>query len=231
MNRSTRESAPEPPRSSPYLDPYRKAIDEHGPSFEATLWANRDFQTKRFEVFLDLQDFSGRTIIDAGAGQGGFAGCLSEREIAFERYIGLEAIVEQVQQHAALGRAREEMRVADFVADASAFRLDGSADGPKPDVIIFSGSLNTLTPKAMRRTLASAWEATGESLLFNFLSSRTTRKISKKDAGPARRFDPLALADWALDRTAHVTLRHDYLPYGHDATIVMRRPPDQSAAN
>ena len=40
------------------------------------------------------------------------------------------------------------------------------------DVVIFSGSLNTLTDAELYDTLRAAWEAAGRALVFNFLDSQ-----------------------------------------------------------
>jgi hypothetical protein len=40
------------------------------------------------------------------------------------------------------------------------------------DVVIFSGSLNTLPGPQFHRTLRAAWAAAGRALVFNFLTSR-----------------------------------------------------------
>jgi len=41
------------------------------------------------------------------------------------------------------------------------------------DVVIFSGSLNTLSPEEFYDTLRAAWEAAGSCLVFNFLNSQS----------------------------------------------------------
>ncbi len=44
-----------------------------------------------------------------------------------------------------------------------------------------------------------------------------------ENTGPAKRFDTLAMLDWAMTRTPLVRFRQDYLG-GHDAAITMLRP-------
>jgi len=215
------DAAPEAPRSAPYLDPYRDAVDRFGPSFEATLWANERFQTTRFQVFCSLFDFTDATIIDAGAGDGAFARYLHEQGIRFGRYLGLEAMPEMVDRANELAPPNAASAVADFASDPSAFAIDGRA----PSVIVFSGSLNTFTQRLATETLAHAWRAASGAVLFNFLSTRTHRARASDDTGPANRFDPLALLDWAMTESPSVALRQDYLK-GHDATIAMFKDAD-----
>lgn len=215
------EQQPEVPRSAPYLDPYRDAVDRFGPSFEATLWANERFQTIRFQVFCSLYDFTDTTIIDAGAGDGALARYLHEQAIRYRWYLGLEAMPEMAERAASLAPPNATHRVADFATDPTAFALDGAV----PSVIVFSGSLNTFTQRLALETLDRAWAATGDALLFNFLSTRTDKARSSGDTGPANRFDPLALLDWAMEKTPSVAFRQDYLR-GHDGTIAMYRDAD-----
>ena len=218
---TTPEQQPETPRSAPYLDPYRDAVDKFGPSFEATLWASKRFQAVRFQVLSSLFDFTDATIIDAGAGDGALARYLHEHGIRFRRYVGLEAMPEMAERATSFAVPNATHRVVDFATDPSAFRLDGAA----PTVIVFSGSLNTFTPRLALETLGRAWDAGGDAVLFNFLSARTGKATASGETGPANRFDPVALLDWALARTPSVAFRQDYLK-GHDATIAMFRDAD-----
>lgn len=218
---SAQEEKPEAPRSSPYLDPYRDAVDKFGPSFEATLWANEQFQTIRFQVFCSLFDFTDATIIDAGAGDGALARYLHEQGIRYRRYLGLEAMPEMVDRGNELAPPNASNAIADFASDPSAFLIDGRA----PTVIVFSGSLNTFTERLTTETLGHAWNAAQSAVLFNFLTTRTAKVRASDDTGPANRFDPLALLDWALTETPSVAFRQDYLK-GHDATIGMFKDAD-----
>lgn len=209
------QQQPDVPRSAPYLDPYRDAVDHFGPSFEATLWANEKFQTIRFQVFCSLFDFSDAAIVDAGAGDGAFARYLHEQGIAYRSYLGLEAMPEMVERADSMAPPNASHAAADFASDPSAYRLAGA-----PTVIVFSGSLNTFTQRLATETLEHAWAAASGAVLFNFLSLRADAARLSGETGPANRFDPLALSDWALTKTPSVAFRQDYLK-GHDATIAM----------
>jgi hypothetical protein len=98
---------------------------------------------------------------------------------------------------------------ADFVSEPA--RLFVGAD-----VIVFCGSLNTLAPATFYQTLRTAYEATAEELVFNFLCS-----------------DQLAAADYlhwhhtasvvafARDLGGQVGWIDDYLP--GDCTVRIRK--------
>ena len=219
------DGPPDPPRAAPYLDPYRKAVEAFGPSFEATLWNSREWQTARFEVMRRMIHFEGRTVIDAGAGQGDLAAFLVEHNIEYARYIALEAMPEMSASGRARNLPRAEFHELDFVADETAFSRFAGAPGrdSQVDAVVFSGSLNTLEQSAAEAVLDRAWRSCREALVFNFLSDRHDKRHLTDTTGPARRFNTLRAVDWALDRTPGVRFRHDYFTHGHDATICMLR--------
>jgi hypothetical protein len=211
---------PTPDETPDYLAHYRGLIDEKGAGFEATGWRNADFQRERFRVFCAMQAFTDRVVLDAGAGRADFAVHLLEEGIHYERFIAMDAMAEMTELVRQRSIPRLEGMTLDFAGDARAFERFNDVD-----VIVFSGSLNTFEQPHALRVLENAWAATREALVFNFLSARCPVARRGDDTGPAHRFDPLALLDWALDQTPLVQFRQDYLG-GHDATIAMRREPD-----
>lgn len=215
---STEREEPKLPASSPYLEPYREAVERFGPSFEATLWNSRRWQEARFRVMCEMAPFVGRVVLDAGAGQGDFARFMSAEGIGYGRYVGLEGVEEMARSAGELGIPESEFYAADFVADERAF----TRFTKKPaDVIVFSGSLNTLDTDGALRVLARAFDACSEAVVFNFLSDRHRKKEAPTDRGPAQRLDTLRVLEWALSRTPRVAFRQDYIPEGHDATVAM----------
>jgi SAM-dependent methyltransferase len=199
------------------LDPYREALKQHGATFEATLWRNRDAQKSRFAVLADLFDLTDRVVLDAGCALGDFCAYLSEeRDVRYSKYIGIDGLGEIISAASARGLARAEFFERDFVVDADALTI-GQAD-----VICFSGSLNTVPEDEARVIVERAFAIARIGVAFNFLSDRCTAESARKDPGPASRFDTLGWVAWALDRTVRVQFRQDYLN-GHDATIAMAR--------
>ena len=202
--------------SQPYLEPYRQSHARHGANFEVTCWASPRSQELRFEVFTQMCFLAGKRVLDAGCSRGDLAVYLHQRQIWPARYIGIDALPEVI----AFARQRHlpdcEFHAGDLLRDATLWRLGA------PQVIAISGTLNTMTDAAAFTLLSHAWEAGPQTLLFNFLSSRTHRQVAH-ETGPVRRMDPLQLLDWALARTSSVALRQDYFAGGHDATICMSR--------
>ncbi len=203
--------------TAPYLAHYRELIDRVGAVFEATGWRSREFQEERFRVMAEMEDFTGASVIDAGAGQADFASFLIARGEAPERLIALDAMPEMVEAIRKRGMRGVEAHACDFAGRecSDAFTRFGPVDA-----IVFSGSLNTLEESHAKQVLEHAWRATGRSLVFNFLSDRAPAELLARPTEPAHRFDTAGLVSWALDRTPGVWFRHDYLG-GHDATIAM----------
>ena len=199
-----------------YLQPYREHIDRHGVSFEATLWANRESQRIRFKTFTEMFDFRGVRVLDAGCSRGDFAQYLIDHQLSYEHYIGIDGLDEVIDHARKLKIPSSEFHCGDLVADEKLLTT-GS-----PDVICISGTLNTMSDLQMMKLLEAAWRATGQSLLFNFLSDRCGT-AAPPQLPPARRMNTMKLLDWALSRSCVMTFRQDYFEGGHDATILIRK--------
>lgn len=199
-----------------YLDPYREHVAEHGTGFGATLWAARQTQRVRFEVFTQMAFLAGKRVLDAGSGEGDLAVFLISRDIHYASYVGIDGVPEVVAAGTQRNLPDARFLVGDCVAEP---RVLSEGD---PQVICISGTLNTMSLKQAMTLVANAWSAASETLLFNFLSDRCSSRAMPQ-IGPARRLDTFRLLDWALTQTPLVSFRQDYMPHGHDATICMRK--------
>jgi hypothetical protein len=137
---------------------------------------------------------------------------LHERGIIPADYIGLEAV--DTLAHAAAQRQLPCCTIiqGDFVAEP--VRLFVGAD-----VVLFSGSLNTLDTMSFYRTLRTAFDAAGEALLFNFLSSPDTAA-----ADYLHWHRPDEVLSLVRGLTPHICMLEDYL-HG-DCTIALRKPTE-----
>lgn len=198
------------------LEPYREAAKKFGPDFGATLWTHRSTQRLRFDVFLELVELRGKRVLDVGSGPGGLCEYLMEKDVPYAAYAGIDGVAEVVSHATTKALPR-----AEFVAIELLHEQGEAAVLPSADVVTISGTLNTMTPAQATAVLERAWQAAGETLVFNFLSDRVTGEPGV-DA-PARRQSTLPMLDWALSQTPWVALRHDYFDRGHDATVAMYR--------
>jgi SAM-dependent methyltransferase len=199
-----------------YLQPYREAVERHGAGFEATLWHSVEAQALRFDVMIGLLDLEGRTVLDAGCGQGDFAARLLERGVAFARYVGVDALPEMVEAARERRLERCEFICRDAVADPAVLRTGA------PDYVCISGTLNTMDEPTARRLVGAAFEAAARAVVFNFLSSPDHPRFAGRVTAPARRFDPLRWLEFALGLSTRVTFTQGYLD-GHDATVLIEK--------
>lgn len=199
-----------------YLSPYREAHEDHGSDFGVTLWANERSQRLRFKVMTEMVFMLGKRVLDAGCSRGDFAAYMLEKDVAYESFVGVDAVEPVVAFAKSRGLDRSKFFAGDFVSQPSYLSID------RPQVIAISGTLNTMDDATVIGLLDHAWAATSETLAFNFLSDRAS-KDAPQQTGPARRLPTLKLMDWALKQTPSVRLRQDYFRFGHDATIVMRK--------
>jgi SAM-dependent methyltransferase len=198
-----------------YLKPYRDAVRQFGAGFHATLWSSREAQLLRFDVMIDLAGFDAAVVLDAGCGSGDFAAHLICRQVPFAKYVGIDAVPEMIKAAQSRDLDRCEFRIGDLIHEPAPMRE------LQPDFVCISGTLNTMEEATARRLVQAAFAASIQGTVFNFLSDRTHSKWSRRDIGPARRFNTLDWLNWALDQTSRVSFTQDYLD-GHDATIFMR---------
>jgi len=192
-----------------YLRPYLDAVGRHGAKFESLLWANPSAQAARFAALARWCELEDRIVLDAGCGRADFLQYLLERGIKPAKYFGIEAVEELAAAAERKNLPRAVIIRGDFI-DSPAI-LDRNAQ-----VIVFSGSLNTLSTDEFYQTLRLGWEFTQSELAFNFLCS--PRLASAKHLTWHRKADVLELA---YSLTGDVAVDDSYRD--GDCTIVMRK--------
>jgi hypothetical protein len=193
---------------APYLKPYRDAAERHGGGFGSLLWASRHTQSLRFTALTRLYDFRRKRLLDVGAGRADLLAHLHARRIRPAHYYALEAVD-------ALAEAIEEQALADCTIIRADFVREPHRMFVGADVVVFSGSLNTLDPAEVYATLQRAFEAATEALVFNFLCDPSLaaarhlhwyrrRDVERFISSLSRRFD---LLDDYLDGDCSVVVR------------------------
>ena len=148
-----------------YLYPYHEAREQGVKGFQALLWASREGQRARFESIARNCPLAGKRILDVGCGRADLLGYLLETGTVPTHYVGMDMIPASLRAARRKKYPRCEIVMADFVREPEKLQVGA-------DVVVFSGSLNTLTRPRFYRTLRAAWAAAGEALVFNFLNSR-----------------------------------------------------------
>ena len=192
---------------NPYLTPYLRAAEQYGGGFSALLWASPKTQRARFDAIRRTIELGGKSVLDAGCGRADLLSFLLDRDIRPADYIGLEAVEALAAAAEARGHPNCRILRGDFVREPA--RLFVGAD-----VIAFSGSLNTMDECAFYQTLARAFDAAAEAVVFNFLSSPA---LAGKEYLVWHRPDKVEA--FARRLAAEVRTADDYI-YG-DCTIAM----------
>ncbi|HLT38401.1 MAG TPA: class I SAM-dependent methyltransferase [Enhygromyxa sp.] len=207
-----------------YLAPYTRAVAAYGTGFGSLLICDRKWQEARFAALAGAIGLRGRAVADLGSGRADLLSWLAQQGVACRRYVAVEAVPELHRFASARGPDDESTVFvqADFVRDTELLsKLVAKHD---LDVLLFSGSLNTLTEADALAVLERAWcslaDRPGAALGFNFLAGgddwpRPSTRLPRRDS--KRWFA------WACERTPLVIYCQHYLG-AHDATIVMIRP-------
>jgi len=187
--------------TEPYLLPYRRAADKHGADFPSLLWASPQTQAARFDAIERLGRLHGKSVLDVGCGRADLLDFLLDRGVRPADYVGIEAVDELAAAAEAKRRRMKDVRIlrADFVREP--LRLFVAAD-----VVVFSGSLNTVEDDAFYTTIRRAFEACGETLVFNFLCNSY---LAGADYLRWRR--PAEVLAFSRQLSLHVRFLDDYL--------------------
>jgi SAM-dependent methyltransferase len=197
------------PAPEPYLLPYLQAAERHRGAFGSLLWASPKTQRTRFDAIRRAYDLQGKSVLDAGCGRGDFLEFLQERNIHPADYIGLEAV--ESLANAAEARQYPAARIlrGDFVKEPAGLFVGA-------EVVVFSGSLNTLHETAFYQTLRRAYDAAAEAVVFNYLSSPALAGKEYLTWHQPRRVD-----SFVRRLAGTVTVIDDYLQ--GDCTVAMIR--------
>ena len=173
------------------------------------LWASPSAQAARFAALARWCDLDRRTILDAGCGRADLLDYLLHVGIEPAKYIGIEAVEAIAFEAEKKSRPMARIVVGDFIENPAL--LDQQAD-----VVVFCGSLNTLSTEEFYQSLKIGWEKARRELAFNFLCS--PRLASAKHLTWHRISDVLALAQGL---TKDVVMDDGYRE--GDCTMVMRK--------
>lgn len=152
--------------TEPYLLPYLRAADKHGADFPSLLWASPHTQAARFDAIERLGQLDSKSVLDVGCGRADLLAFLLDRGVRPGDYVGIEAVEDLAAAAEANCRRLPDATIvrADFVREP--LRMFVGAD-----VVVFSGSLNTIEDDDFYATIRRAYDASAEAVVFNFLCS------------------------------------------------------------
>jgi len=190
-----------------YLAPYAKAVARYGGAFESLLWASPHTQALRFDALTQAVDLNDRAVVDAGCGRADLLDYLLQRNIRPRSYVGVEAVDALADEAAAKSDRGAVLRREDFLTEPQRAFADA-------DVVVFSGSLNTLAPAQFYQSLQAAFDVARECVAFNYLCSSN---LAGRDYLTWHR--PTDLESFALRLARRVNVWDGYLD--GDCTVVL----------
>ena len=195
--------------AEPYLLPYLRAAEKHGADFPSLLWASPQTQAARFGAIERLARPHGKSVLDVGCGRADLLEFLLARGVRPADYVGIEAVEDLAWAAKRICRRLPRSWVirTDFVREP--LRMCVGAD-----VVVFSGSLNTLEEEAFYTTIRRAFDAAAETVVFNFLCNSY---LAGADYLRWRR--PADVLAFAKRLTPHVRTLDDYLHGDHSVAL------------
>lgn len=147
-----------------YLEPYLAASRKYGAGFGTLLWASPKTQATRFKALLQAIDINGLAVMDVGCGRADLLEYMVNTRRYPKWYVGVEAV--EALAFAAERKQLPNCRIVrgDFVQHPLLLN-DGA------DVLLYSGSLNTMDSSAFYASLKAGFDAAGQAVVFNFLCS------------------------------------------------------------
>ncbi len=195
-----------------YLTPYQHAASRHGAGFSSLLWASPQTQAVRFGALTRLVGLNRKSILDVGCGRADLLDFLLAHNVKPAHYVGLEGVTALADAAEAKNYSDTMILRADFVREP--LRLFVGAD-----VVYFSGSLNTLDLASFYATIRRAYEATAETLVFNFLCSSDLAGMSY-----LHWHHPSEVWAFCKSLTSDVRRLDDYL--AGDTTFALTKPEE-----
>lgn len=192
----------------PYLVPYVNAARRFGSGFGSLLWASPRTQRARFEAIIALHNPTGGILLDVGCGRGDLLSHMLEQDAWPAQYIGIEAVPQLAQVARELPGAT--IIEADFVREPTRLLVGA-------DLIVFSGSLNTLEDRAFYDAIRVAFDAARDAVAFNFLCSPY---LAGREYLHWR--EPGEVLSFARSLGADVRTKDDYLR--GDCTMCLTKP-------
>lgn len=184
---------------------YGSRLARFGIGPKAVAWADEAGHTTRLKVIMDLTDFRGRSVLDAGCGLTDLHRALMAAGV-HHSYLGVDSSIDLLR-----AAQTRDPAVRVVCADIEAFQTDDQFD-----VVVASGLFFLQPPDFRARVLRKLYGQTREILIYNLVSSRGESTLP-----PRFRNNPVDALAEAFALNDAVTFRHDYLP--HDFTISVRR--------
>jgi len=190
---------------------YSNRYKELGYDIKTLGWGSTEQQYYRFSQTLQLGlNFDDKKIIDIGCGFGDYVNFLTNNNITFSSYLGVDInpdlIHESTERHAA--NIKREFKVLDLT--------ENREQKPLADIGVMLGLLNLNLKNKMDNyeytfnLINNAFSLVNEALVVDFISNRKDSSYPEEDF--IFYHDPNRVLEFATSLTDNFSLKHDYLP-------------------
>jgi ubiquinone/menaquinone biosynthesis C-methylase UbiE len=187
------------------VDRYSTRLREFGVDPRALGWDRKENQNARFAAAAGAVSFVGRSVLDIGCGLADFGDFLhADTARAPGSYSGIDInsdLIEVCRQR----RPTDTFEVRNI--------LSQPYGEEHCDIVTMFGLLNLRftefsNEEYARELIAEAFRICGEALIVDMLSAKIDAAYPPEDF--VYYYQPMAMLDFALGLTPHVTLLHDY---------------------
>lgn len=184
---------------------YSARLRQFGPDPRTLGWDCSESQAARFKVASRSISFKGRSVLDIGCGLADFSDFLHrDSEVTPRSYFGIDInpdLIEVCRQR----RPTDTFEVRNI--------LSQPYGEEHWDIVTMFGLLNLRftefsNEEYAREFIAEAFRICGEALIVDMLSAKIDAAYPPEDF--VCYYQPMAMLDFALGLTPHVTLLHDY---------------------
>jgi len=182
------------------MDIYNQLLKKYRNGPKAVGWGSKESQELRFKVLCDIDDLSGKTILDYGCGLGDLFSYLCNSAILM--YVGYD---------------RNEKMIAKALKSYPYGVFRDYIEAEKYDYVFASGTFNLEEKEWTRKTykeLDNMWQMCKKGVSVNFLSVFAEKKDKK-----CHYVNPTEMIKFARKLTNWFTIRHDYKE--NDFTLYM----------
>lgn len=179
---------------------------KYGRGHPKNLWIEDSRQTVRFAKFIELFDFSGRTIHDVGCGYGDFYFYLLKNGVNVKEYSGVDLLKDHCDEAKTRLPSGTNIQCGDFL----------DCELQKYDVFVLSGTLNFYKDGWLDfalNVIEKMWFFANEAIVFNMRSSFGGKHYEH--------IKPSFWCAYAEQKTSDFLLSHNYLE--NDFSILMRK--------
>lgn len=191
------------------IERYTKRYDSFGKDIKTLGWGSEEQQIYRFENTIQAADFSNKSILDIGCGFGDYSKFLKKNSINIKSYTGWD--INPVLIDEANNKASESaFLVFNLANDPIESYVNKYDIGVMLGVLNFNLGLTSVNWEYSKMMIKNAFAVVNHVLIVDFISTKLFPGYPPEDF--IYYHNPGQVADFALELTDNVVLKHNYAP-------------------